>query len=257
MSRTGRFIERALPESSEPIVSLNDLKTLLFDVPEDIDFNEALLSAGVDASFVIDNAMPAVKRASANGVLKKLNISEEEALIIAAFTVQCPEGSLSMCDALNNVLRGARDRDSLVRTRMLLVLFLRTLRQLPMVHMNELYRGIDSSLLPLLKNDTVLTWWAFTSLTWNADATNAFVGASNGLFILKGPCKGYDLSELSVCPEESEFLLEPETLVRMTTVINMRPTILLVNCCIKPSELVLQEILLLSLFLFYNYCVLY
>jgi len=88
-----------------------------------------------------------------------------------------------------------------------------------------------------------VTWWGFTSVTCNAEVTNAFVGETGGsLFQIEGLCRGYDISELSVYPSESELILEPETRIDITAVIKLGPTATLVHCNILPSSFVLLSI---------------
>jgi len=241
-SRAGRFVERTLPVASGPLRPLNEMAPFLMKVPDSIDLREALLQAGADADFVIRNALPAVKRASANGVLKKLNLTEQEALVIAAYTVEGTEKSVSMYDALNQILRGEHSEANLIRVRQLLVLFLRTLRLLPVVKKDKVFRGIDVNLGRKLKTGDEETWWAFTSVTWNADTTNTFVGRTGGsLFIIEGQCQGYDLSCLSVFPDEAELLLEPEMHIKAKAVIQLGPNASSVFCEIVPSDPVLPQ----------------
>ena len=99
-SRTARFVERNVSESSETVDSLISMESFLSQVPDGIDFTEALMYAGVDPDYVIKKAQPVVKRAAENGVLKKLNITEEEALIIAGYTVEGAPGTVSMYERL-------------------------------------------------------------------------------------------------------------------------------------------------------------
>jgi len=244
MSRTGRFIESASPSSaSGRIASLNEFTSFFSSVPEDINFYEALKTAKVDAESVIDRAKAVVKRASENGSLGKLGIDEKDALVIAAYTVESSGGRLSMYDALNRTLRGAHTESTLEPIRPLLVLFLRTLRKLPMVTKTKVYRGIDVSLGHSVKTDDVTTWWAFTSVTWNMDITNTFVGSTGGsLFIIEGSCSGYDLSVLSAFPGECELLLEPETRIRTTGVVKLGSSATLIQCKPEPSVPVIEEL---------------
>ena len=239
-SRADRFVERSVSSSSGPIAPLNTMESFFSN---EIFLEEALSFAGVDAEYVIGRAMPAVKRAAGNGVLRRLNLTEEEALVIAAYTVEGRPGSLSMYDVLNRTLRETRDPRSMKRIRMLLVIFLRALRKLPVVEKDRVYRGIDVNLGPSLKSGSTVTWWGFTSVTWNVEITNTFVGRTGGsLFQIEGSCKGYDISELSVFPAESELLIEPETRIKINAVIKMGASASMMQCSIEPSELILQRV---------------
>ena len=242
-SRAARFVERSIPVSAGQVVSLNTMEAYFSQVPAEIDLNEALVCAGVDADHVIESALRAVRRATANGMLEKLNLTENEALTLAAYTVEGRSGSMSMYDVLNRTLRETRDKVSMVRIRSLLVLFLRSLRKLPLVEKEKVFRGIDVNLGKSLEAGTRVTWWGFSSVTWNAAATNTFVGTTGGsLFLVEGRCRGYDLSVLSVFPDEAELLLEPETVVQIAAVVNLGPTASLIQCNIVPNKPVLQRI---------------
>ena len=235
-----RFVETQLCETSGPMVSLDSLSSFLSQVPPYIDFREALLEAGADADFVIRSANSAVRRASNNGTLARLGLSEEEALVIAGYTVEERPGEISMYDALNRTLRGPHDRVNLIQIRSLLALFIRAIRKLPIVEKSEVYRGIDKNLGSSVRNNTTVTWWAFTSATWDLNKTNTFIGDSGGcLFTIKGPCRGYDLSMLSVFPDESELLLEPETQILTTGIVKLGTNSTLVQCNIVPTKPIL------------------
>ena len=107
----------------------------------------------------------------------------------------------------------------------------------------EFIRGIGVNLGPSLKSGSTVTWWGFTSVTWNAEITNTFVGRTGGsLFMVEGSCKGYDISELSAVPSESELLIEPEARVKINAVIKIGASASMVQCSIEPFELILQRV---------------
>ena len=236
--RVDRFSEESAPGS---FASLNTMESIFSDVPSRIDLREALECAGVDADYVMEQASCAVDRAKRNGVLKKLNLSEKDAMVIAAYTA---EGYPQMYRVLNRILRETRDRTSLNRIKKLLILFLRILRKLPLAEKSRVYRGIPVKLGPSYKNDSIVPWGAFTSTTWDKGASKFFAQKSGIIFEIEGPCKGYDLSELSVYTGESELLLEPETRIKITAV--EKGSTPIVKCRIVYSEFVLKRLVLFN-----------
>eukprot|EP00727_Mastigamoeba_balamuthi_P009294 m51a1_g4988 putative nod3 protein (973) ;mRNA; f:89665-94366 len=124
---------------------------------------------------------------------------------------------------------------------------LTSLRRLPRVHPSPgVYRGIRTRVSTgEYKAGEEVTWGAFSSTSTDVKATEAFVGAKGTFFEALG-CWGYDLSDLSLFPSESEVLLEPGTRLRVESVID-RGSVVVVKLRSAPSELLLETAVDLSL----------
>ena len=235
--RSDRFIETQ-PFTSSGGTPLNSFASFFAAAPS-IPFRQALLQAGANADFIISHAQIVVNRAESNGRLAELGLSREEAMCIAGYSIEVPGGA-SMYSVLNRALRNTRNESSLECIRPLFVMFLKCLRKLPLVEVNELYRGVDGKIAVNSGSSTV--WWAFTSTSTDADVMNAFAEQhGNNLIVLNGPCKGYDLRELSEYPHENELLLEPETHLKVNSVVRIGKGACAM-CEIVPSEPVLLQI---------------
>ena len=216
-----RFIETQRIEDCKDKKSLTCFASFLMKVPEPINFYEALVLSGADAPFIFKKAREVLDRVRENGVMKQYGLTEDEVMVIAGYTAERQEKS--MYTRLNNVLRGEHDEEHLESIRPLLVLFLRALRKLPIVEVPEVYRGSSRDLKLEEHFGEFVTWWGFTSTTVNINVTNIFIQNTYGsnLMILKGPCKGYDLTPLSVYQGEQEILLEPETKLKVTGYVSL------------------------------------
>ena len=109
------------------VTSLNDLSSILSQAPAVIDFREALTSAGANADEIISGAKKIVQSCSERGVLDELGLTEEEALCLAGYAVKVKNG-WSMGGAINSVLTQRESEEEVIKTRSLLVLFLRSIR---------------------------------------------------------------------------------------------------------------------------------
>jgi len=194
--------------------SLNDKVCFLAETPNEIDFRQALTTARLDADYIISQANIVVARAKSDRTLERLCLTENEARVIASYTLDVPrDKGMSVSFALNRVLRGDRSDESFRSIRNLFVMFLRTLRKLPQVRKDEVYCGIELTAGSEIRMDQVITMYGFTSTSYDLNVLN---GRRRGtLLVLKGPYIGYDLSPLSVFPMEKELLLEPDTKFRV------------------------------------------
>jgi len=234
-----RFIETNLSGGSGSMVSLNVFERRIRElIPSSIRLYDALSRAGVNVDYTMNHARSILCRIKSQGLVSKYRLTDDEAMCIAAYTIEVHSGQ-SMYTVLNRVLRSPRSESSLIPIAPLLVLFLRSLRKLPLVEKTDLYRAID---VTLTMNKGPSMWWAFTSTTWNMDVTNTFVGSHGGsLLIIKGNCKGYDVSEFSEFPAEKELLIEPETRFNVSSLVRLGGG-LVVQCDISPSQPVLLNL---------------
>ena len=221
-------------------VPLNTMAPLFASCPLEQNLANALSFVGVSTDEVMQKASEIVMSAVQRGVLERLKLDFEEALCIAAYTVETKKGP-SMYRAMNDILRQKHTKESLLPLWPLLVMFLKALRKLPRVKKNVVYRGVNKDLGEQLQNGTTATWWGFTSTSWDMESTNNFISSNGSLLILDGPCEGYDLHELSEFPTEKELLLEPETRFRIEGRVNMGKTC--IQCKIVPCEPVLVSLI--------------
>ena len=198
-------------------------------------FRDALIEAGANADFVIRNANTVVSRLQGNlGTL-----TEDEARVIAGYTVEVPEGQgESMYTVLNTALRGDRSMSSMMRIRDLFMMFLGALRKLPLVEIPVLHRGID---VHIDLTGQTATFSAFTSTSASKNVAREFVGRQgSGTVLTFEHCFGYDISKFSLFPQEQEVLIEPET---KFLILSVEPgTITTASCDHIPSMPILQGI---------------
>jgi len=242
MSRTKRFVDDVTVLDSPSVKTLNEFTSFFEQASRTVSFREALIEAGVDAEYVVSHANVVATRAKNNGVLSKLNITEDDARIIAGYTVEVPSHrGVSMYTVLNSTLRGNRSVPSMTKIRNLFVLFLSSLRKLPRVTRPVVYRGINVGINLDRVVSRVVSFMSFASTSCDRSVANGFVGSGSGtLLILRGDCIGYDLSELSEFPLEREVLLEPETRYMVSSVVH--PGITCADCQYVMSSPILQSI---------------
>ena len=172
--------------------------------------NDALSFAEASADELISKATDVANQAVERGVLQQLAISFEDAMCIAAYSVETERGR-SMHEVLNEALTRNRNEDTLLSVRMLLVSFLKSLRKLPLVSCPVIYRVVDKEVGDRLRVGTKCTFWGFTPALSRMESVGNLDGTNGTLLILEGPWDGYDIQEFSELPIEGSFLLEPET----------------------------------------------
>jgi len=225
----------------EDNLSLNNMVPFFASCTETGSLYELLKNAGVCVDEVLRKAQIVATRAAKQGVLEKLNIEFEDALCIAAFTIE-PETNkqAAMYNVINQALRKRRSEKNLSPVKNLIVHFLRCLRKLPRVTKNVVYRGIDKNIESRMSIGSTATWWGFTSTSWDMGVTSTFIKENGSLLVLDGPLDGYDITLLSEFPNESELLLEPETHFKIISKVNMGR--MCVQCKIDTSEPVLLSL---------------
>ena len=221
--------------------SLNRVAEFFARVPDPIDLEDALLMAGLDSEYILARSTAIAQRAEKNGVLAKYDITFLEAQCIAMYTLDVPsEHGLSPYMVINNTLCGPHTPPNLIKIRNLIVLLLRALRKLPRVEKNVLYRGIRKDEGGQLSIGNEIMFWGFTSTSTNMTITKSFSNGKKGhLLVIEGPVHGYDLSEFSQFPNESEILLEPEIVVE---IFGKGSDDSVIQCRTKPSDSVLVNV---------------
>ena len=228
--RVKRFIEFSMDKITAG-QSLNKMTSFFSRVPNEIDLYEALVLADLDADFIINESEKVAKISEKNGSLSKYGMNIYDAQCVAMFTLEIPEGrGKSPYVLMNEVLSGKHDTKTIIKVKSLIVLFLRTIRKLPRVAKDVVYRGISLEAKNQLIPGEQTMLWGFTSTS-----TNPIASGQNGTLVaIKGPVSGYDIHEFSKNPSEQEFVLEPETLIQIREIENN-----IVQCEAKESVPVL------------------
>ena len=120
------------PEIFEDLDTVKDMFAQVAQRPPSL--AEALMEAGVqNASLVFQHAMEFGRYALKESLISQLGLTEDEAGAVAAYTLQWAGGVKSPCEAVNEALCSARDRDrrSITSGSKLIYLFLSGLRKLP------------------------------------------------------------------------------------------------------------------------------
>ena len=234
-SRACRFVQSTSSLNADGI-SLNEIEQLFCKVPEKIDLRDSLLLADLDADYIMEKTARIIARGR---VVKKYKLDADEAMCISSYTLEVPaKNGKSPYRLLNEVLSGRRDERSLIKIRPLLVLLLRSLRKLPPVEKNVLYRGIILDAKKDMVGDEAV-FWGFTSASTSLTVTSSFSSGSSGrLLVIEGPVKGYDIKDFSEFPSEEEVLLEPELFVE---IYGKEKDKNVIQCRIKPSNSVLPN----------------
>lgn len=193
-----------------------------------LDLYEALLITGVDADFVFREADRMVQSAEDIGAVTKYRLNKCEAMCIAIIAMEVPkERGKSPYKVINEILCDElHDEMSLIKVRRLIILILRSLRKLPKVTKNVVYRGLSledkNKILELSSNGVEMLFKGFTSVSTNKRMmTNTFSSSSEAtenktsLLVMEGPVTGYKISEFSMYPAESEIILIPETFFKI------------------------------------------
>jgi len=227
-------------EEKEELGYLDSKESFLASVPN-CSFEQALSIAGVeDARELLQCAEEVVKRAEEKGVVKELGITHDEALCIAGYTIETIH-TTPMYRVLNTALCGDLDESTLSRIGPLMLLLLRALRKLPRVEKPVVYRLLAN---PDFKKDEVKILRGFNSVSLNRKLIDSIALSGSGIMTVEGPCLGYELRELSQFPEENEFVLEPETHIRVVEVVCPETEYgrKLIKCILEPSKPVLETL---------------
>ena len=221
---------------------------------------EALKEAGIpNAKSILKHSAELACMARENPEIAALGLTDDEAGAISCYTLECPEGTKSPYEAINESLAGSGDRGALPSTRKLVYLFLSGLRKLPRFRAPKgqvLYRGVRAR-VPQSQSEAkghqyyakgrTVTWWGFTSTTADLEATKGFIkGAEEStLFKLCGEdLWGYDISAFSQFPgAESEIVLEPEAKVVIESVLTRGAVTTIKGTLQKFDRLVLEDVI--------------
>lgn len=190
------------PDIFEDLDTVNDMFVQFTQRPPSL--ADALMEAGVqNTSLAFQHAMEFGRYALKEPSISQLGLTEDEAGALAAYTLQWAGGVKSPCEAVNEALCSARDRDrrSITSGSKLIYLFLSGLRKLPKARPESgkcLYRGVCTR-VPLSKEEACssiasancccyncerrqayipghfVTWWGFTTTSPDPDVPRKFV----------------------------------------------------------------------------------
>ena len=194
---------------------------LKMDTPPYCPFKEAFKKAGFDCTYEdLENVRKRLKAP----INIENRLSDEEAFTIFTYTVD--EGGKRMPYRVVNKALAERSSGSVAVYPYILHL-LHAIRNLPQYKKDELlYRGIDGKFLNKdnYKKGNILTWPAFTSVTYNREKAYEFVMENwiehKVVFEIQGDVTGYEISDYSMFPDECEVLLEPETKFKIKEITN-------------------------------------
>ena len=190
-------------------------------------------------------------------------ISEKEALTISSFTCEIEfNKENSPYKILNKNLLEEDKISGINNISKYLYLLLKALRKLPKyIPKDYLYRGIKEHVnignensykkeennnktnIPYIRGN-IKTFWTLPSTFLNPKTPYKFIGNKGTLFILegdKGNLWGYDITLFNIFKEE-EILLEPERKFKIINSIPPLKGIIIVNCEMQDTPLVLNDL---------------
>ena len=182
-------------------------------------------------------------------------LTYNQALIIASYTVESPDGDYSPYRILNRNMVSENRKEGLAKVSKYLYLLLKTLRLLPKyedgsrclyrcipVKVNMMIDPYDEKVVPYIKGKNK-TFWTFISTSPNYKTSYKFLGLykkSGTIFAIKGNICGYDITLFNKFGEE-EILLEPERKYTIEYHFPEVNDIIGVTCKIKDTPLVLDD----------------
>lgn len=220
---------------------------------------DALRSAGIqNYDIILKDSEDLAALAKKKPEIKRLELTDDEAGVIACYTLQTSIGIKSPYKVINESISGSRNNTNLMSTRKLIYLLLSGLRKLPHFRPSAgqiLYRGLKLK-VPQSEEEANghqyyvigknVTWWGFTSTTANFSAINDFIKEKKAstIFNIGGDgLWGYDIKAFSQFQKEEEVLLEPEAKVCVNGIASTRGS-LTISVTFQPFDhLVLEDII--------------
>ena len=254
-------------EGIEKEESINNYKELFSEYKNNLPNLKESLFQLLDSTDLaknkIDEYIDFIKKESEDTIDEKLTeikekypqITYDQAVIIASYTVEAPDTDYSPYRILNKNMVSKNRKEGLKKVSKYLYLLLKTLRLLPKYtdetkclyrcikfKVNMMIDPLDEKVVPYITGKNK-TFWTFTSTSPKDKTAYEFLGLnkkSGTIFTIKGKVCGYDITLFNKFHEE-EILLEPERKYSIEYHFSEVNDILGVICKVKDTPLVLEE----------------
>lgn len=169
-------------------------------------------------------------------------LTQEESAAITLYTIEWDPDHPSLYKVLNQTLRLA-NRGNLIPWFPYLKLLLTGLFKLPSIR-GTIWRGVSGDLRPNYKQDTEVTWWAFSSCTTTISVleSDQYLGKSGSRTLFVIEClNGKNIKQHSYFAQEDEILLLPCTYLKVLSHLSSTDNLHIIHLREIPPPFMLLE----------------